>query len=91
MSTFAINRLMTIWKYDFSDRIKQEFFKAQAISELLYDCTTRTLTKHLKRKLNSNYTRMLLQKNPESSTLQNSICMTTYFLPYRGEFLWCSG
>ena len=35
------------------------FFQAAAVSILLYRCTTWTLTKHMEKKLDSNYTRML--------------------------------
>ena len=43
--------LTTTWIYDFTDKIKQEFFQAVAVSVLLYGCTTRTLRKRLKEKL----------------------------------------
>ena len=43
----------------YPDKIKQEFFQVVAMSELLYSCTTRILTKHLEKKLDENYTRML--------------------------------
>ena len=39
--------------------MKHSFFQAAAVSILLYGCTTWTLTKHVERKLNDNYTRML--------------------------------
>ena len=39
--------------------MKHSFFQAMVVSILLYGCTTRTLTKRLKKKLDSNYTRML--------------------------------
>ena len=39
--------------------MKHSFFQAAVISILLYGCTTWTLTKWLKKKLDSNYTRML--------------------------------
>ena len=42
----TIDMFMTTWKSDLSDKIKQKFVKAVAISVLLYDCTTWTLTKH---------------------------------------------
>ena len=44
----AINRLMTIWRYDLSGKIKRDFFfHAGAISVLLHGCTTSTLTEIL--------------------------------------------
>ena len=39
--------------------MKRSFFQAAVVSILLYGCTTWTLTKRLKKKLNGNYTRML--------------------------------
>ena len=55
----AIDRLSIIWKSDLTDRMKRSFFQAAVISILLYGCTTWTLTKRLKKKLDGNYTRML--------------------------------
>ena len=55
----AINRLLVIWKSDLTDKIKRSFFQAVVISILLYGCTTWALTKHMEKKLDSNYTRML--------------------------------
>ena len=55
----AIDRLSTIWKSDLTDKIKRSFFQATVVSILLYGCTTWTLTKRLKKKLDGNYTRML--------------------------------
>ena len=46
-------------KSNLSDKIKQDFFQAVAVSEQLYGCTTWTLTKHGEKRLNGNYTRML--------------------------------
>ena len=46
--------------------MKRSFFQAAVVSILLYGCTTWTLIKRLKKKLNGNYTRMLraiLNKN----------------------------
>ena len=42
-----------------SDCMKRSFFQAAVISILLYGCTTWTLTKRLKKKLDGNYTGML--------------------------------
>ena len=39
--------------------MKRIFFPAAVVSILLYGCTTWTLTKRLKKKLDGNYTRML--------------------------------
>ena len=55
----AIDRLSIIWKSDLTDKMKRSFFQAAVVSILLYRCTTWTLTKRLKKKLDSNYTRML--------------------------------
>ena len=37
---FIIDRLLTIWKSDLSNKIKQEFFQTEAMSVLPYGCTT---------------------------------------------------
>ena len=55
----AINRLSIIWKSDLTDKMKRSFFKAAVASILLNGCTTWTLIKRLKKKLDGNYTRML--------------------------------
>ena len=55
----AIDRLSIIWKSDLTDKMKGSFFQAAAVSILLCGCTTWTLTKPLKKKLDGNYTRML--------------------------------
>ena len=55
----AINRLSITWKSDLTDKMKCSFFQAAVVSILLYGCTTWTLTKRLKKKQDSNYTRML--------------------------------
>ena len=39
--------------------MKSSFFQAAVVSILLYGCTTSTLAKRLKKKLDGNYTRML--------------------------------
>ena len=51
----AIDKLSIIWKSDLTDKMK-----AAIVSILLYGCTTWTLTKRLGKKLDGNYTRMLL-------------------------------
>ena len=53
------HRLSIIWKADLTDKMKRGFFQAAVVSILLYECTTWTLTKRLKKKLDGNYTRML--------------------------------
>ena len=55
----TIDRLSVIWKSDLFDKIKHIFFQAVVVSILLYGCATWTLTKHMEKKLDSNYTRML--------------------------------
>ena len=42
-----------------TDKIKCNFFQAAVMLILLYGCTTWTLTKHMEKKLDSNYTRLL--------------------------------
>ena len=39
--------------------MKWDFLQVGTVSVLLYSCTTRILMKHLEKKLNGNYTRML--------------------------------
>ena len=55
----AIKRLLVIWKSDLTDKMKCSFFQAAVMSILLYGCTTWTLTKHMEKKLNGNYIRVL--------------------------------
>ena len=55
----AVDRLSIIWKSDLTDKMKRSFFQAAVVSILLYDCTTWTLTKRPKKKLDGNYTKML--------------------------------
>ena len=55
----AIDRLSIIWKSDLTNKMNRSFFQAAVASILLYGCTTWTLTKRLKKKLDCNYTRML--------------------------------
>ena len=56
----AVDRLSIIWKSDLTDKMKRSFFQAAVVSILLYGCTTLTPTKRLEKKLDGNYTRMLL-------------------------------
>ena len=55
----ATDRFSIIWKSDLTDKMKRSFFQAAVVSMLLYRCTTWMPTKQLKKKLDSNYTRML--------------------------------
>ena len=55
----TIDRLLVIWKSHLTDKIKCSFFQAVVILILLYGCTTWTLTKHMEKTLDSNYTRIL--------------------------------
>ena len=55
----AIDRLLVIWKSDFTDKIKRCFFQAAVVFILPYGCTTWTLTKRMEKKLDGNYTRIL--------------------------------
>ena len=57
--SFSLCRLSFIWKSDLTDKMKRSFFQAAVVTILLYECTTWTLTKRLKKKLDGNYTRML--------------------------------
>ena len=51
--------LSSLQKSDLTDRMKHSFFQAVVVLILLYGCTTWTLSKHMEKKLDSNYTRML--------------------------------
>ena len=73
----TINRLLNIWKSNLSD--KYNIFQAVAVSMLLYGYNTWTLTKHLKKKLDENYTRILFRE----STLQHGGCGVTYLLSHK--------
>ena len=42
----ATDRLSTTWKSHISDKIKRENLQDEAVSVLLYGCTTWTLTKY---------------------------------------------
>ena len=56
----ATDRLSVIWKSGLTDRIKCSFFQASVLSILLYGCTTWTLAKRMEKKLDGDYTGMLL-------------------------------
>ena len=49
---------LSLFLLDLTDKMKRSFFQAVVVSILLYGCTTWTLTKRLKKKLDGNYTRM---------------------------------
>ena len=55
----AIDRLSIIRKSDLSNKIKSKFFQEAVESILPYGCTTYMLTKHVEKRLDGNYTRML--------------------------------
>ena len=55
----TIDRLSVIWKSDLTDKMKHSFYEAAVVVLLLYGCTTCTRTKRMKKKLDSNYIRML--------------------------------
>ena len=55
----TIDRQLDIWKLDLTDKIKCSLFQAAVTLILLYGFTTWTLTKHIEKKLDSNYTRMV--------------------------------
>ena len=58
--------------------MKRSFFQAAVVSILLYGCTTWTLTKRLKKKLDGNYTRML-RAIPGGNTTQGTNYTTICF------------
>ena len=70
--TKSMGRLESIWKFDLSDKIKQDFFQAVSVSVLLYGCTNWTLIKWPKKKSDGNST------SPRNSTSGNSNCMAIY-------------
>ena len=51
--------LIILFYFAQTDKMKRSFFQAAIVSILLYGCTTWTLTKRLKKKLDGNYTRIL--------------------------------
>ena len=71
----AINRLLVVWKSDLTDKMRRSFFQAVIVLILLYGCTSWTLTKQLKKKLDDNYTRML-------QAILNKSCTATYHENY---------
>ena len=55
----ALNKLKQVWKSNLPDNLKRNFFRAVVESVLVYGSSTWTLTKHLEKKLDGTYTRML--------------------------------
>ena len=55
----AVDRLLTIWKSDLSDKIEWNFLQATVVSILSFGYTTWTLIKPLEKKLDGNCPRML--------------------------------
>ena len=55
-----------------TNKIKRSFFQAMVVSILLYGCTTWTLTKRTKKKLDGNYTRMMRAILNKSSRQRSS-------------------
>ena len=58
-TTWSAHRLLVTWKSDLTDKIEHSFFQEAIMSILLYGCTTWTLTKHMEKKFDGNYIRML--------------------------------
>ena len=72
-----------MWKPNFFDKSKQEFFEAVEVSGLQYSCTIWILMKRLRKKLDGNYTRMLASfLEFESSTLQDSRYPATHLMTH---------
>ena len=72
----AIDRLSIILKSDLTDKMKRSFFQAAVVSIRLYGCTTWTLTKRLKKKVDGNYTRMLraiLNKSERQHSIRHQL------------------
>ena len=55
----AIDRLSVIWKSELTNKIKPSFFQIVVVSILLNRCSTWTLTKHMEKKFDGNYRRIL--------------------------------
>ena len=54
----TIDKLSTIRKFHFADKIKRGFIQAETVFVLLYGCTHMALMKRLEKKLDWNYKRM---------------------------------
>ena len=67
-------------KSDLSDKVKQEFFQAVAVSILLYGYTLWNVTKHLEKKLDrkAQIWCIMFRTNPLGSNLQKSGYTATY-------------
>ena len=70
--------------------MKRSFFQAAVVSILLFGCTTWTLTKRLEKKLDGNYTRILLailnkswRQHPTSHQLYGHLPHTTKIIQVR--------
>ena len=86
----AIDWLSVIWKSDLTDKIKCSFFQAAVVSIRPNVCTTWTLIKHVEKKLNSNYSRMLLYGHlpPITRTIQvRGTRHAGYCWRSKGEFI----
>ena len=86
----AIDRLSIIWKSNLTDKMKRSFFQAAVVSILLYGCTTWTLIKRLKKKLDGIYARMLRtilnkswQQHPTKHQLYGQLPPTTKTIQVR--------
>ena len=82
-----IDKLSIIWKFDLSEKVKPDFFKAVTMSVLLYRFTTwnhtktdREKAKHLKFDQH-----VLFWTDPRSNTPQNISCMSTYFASHKAS------
>ena len=75
----AIDRLITIWESDLSDKIDENFSKLWPVSLLLDCCTTLISTKFQEKELDGNYIKMLhaVLSKSRNSILPNSCCMAT--------------
>ena len=68
--------------------MKHSFFQAAVMLILLYGCTIWTLTKHMEKKLDSNYTCCKQYwKSPGGNTPQNSSYMATYHPSWKVSML----
>ena len=63
----AIDSLTIIWKSDLIDKIKWISFEVVAVSVLVCGCTMWTLTKHLEKMHDGNYTRTLFEQLLEAA------------------------
>ena len=72
--SIRIDRLPFIEKSNLFDKIQRDFFQAVAVSVLLSECITRTLTKHIEKKASWK----LLENATGSNVLKNCGCTTTY-------------